>query len=87
MPLAQPNERAALLSAFYVEGYLAFTLPAMLAGFPAPVVGLTTAADFYGTAVIVLALASLAATALRTKNSGTVSNSEGHRSGTRCHPY
>jgi hypothetical protein len=62
MPLAQPNERAALLSAFYVEGYLAFTLPAMLAGFLAPVVGLTTAADFYGAAVIFLALASLSAT-------------------------
>ena len=62
MPLAQPDERAALLSAFYVEGYLAFTLPAMLAGFLAPVVGLTTAADFYGGAVIFLALASLSAT-------------------------
>jgi hypothetical protein len=62
MPWAQPDERAALLSAFYVEGYLAFTLPAMLAGFLAPVVGLTTAADFYGAAVIFLALASLSAT-------------------------
>jgi len=62
MLLAQPGERAALLSAFYVEGYLAFTLPAMLAGFLAPVVGLTTAADFYGGAVIFLALASLSAT-------------------------
>jgi hypothetical protein len=62
MPLAQPDERAALLSAFYVEGYLAFTLPAMLAGFLAPVVGLTRAADFYGVAVIFLALASLWAT-------------------------
>jgi hypothetical protein len=41
MLLAQPGERAALLSAFYGEGYLAFTLPAMLAGFLAPVVGLT----------------------------------------------
>ena len=65
MPLAQPNERAALLSAFYVEGYLAFTLPAMLAGFLAPVVGLTTAAEFYGAAVILLALASLSATTFR----------------------
>jgi MFS family permease len=62
MLLAQPGERAALLSAFYGEGYLAFTLPAMLAGFLAPVVGLTTAADFYGAAVIFLALASLSAT-------------------------
>jgi hypothetical protein len=45
MLLAQPGERAALLSAFYVEGYLAFTLPAMLAGFLAPrcSVSMTTA--------------------------------------------
>jgi hypothetical protein len=62
MPLAQPDERAALLSAFYVEGYLAFTLPAMIAGFLAPVVGLTIAAEFYGAAVIFLALASLSTT-------------------------
>jgi MFS family permease len=68
MPLAQPNERAALLSAFYVEGYLAFALPAMLAGFLAPVVGLVTAADFYGAAVILLALASLFVTTLRKMN-------------------
>ena len=50
------------LSAYFVEGYLAFSLPAMLAGFLAPVVGLTTAADFYGAAVILLALASLSTT-------------------------
>jgi len=32
MPLAKPGERAGLLSAFYVEGYLSFSLPAVLAG-------------------------------------------------------
>jgi hypothetical protein len=58
MPLAKANERAGLLSAFYVEGYLSFSLPAMLSGFLAPIVGLTTVADVYGAAVIVLALAS-----------------------------
>src|SRR5882672_877983 len=68
LPWAKPDDRAALLSAFYVEGYLAFSLPAVLAGFLAPVIGLTRAADFYGIVVIVLALASLAATALREKN-------------------
>jgi hypothetical protein len=68
IPWAQPNERAAQLSAFYVEGYLAFSLPAVLAGFLAPVVGLTRAADFYGIGVILLALVSLAATTFqRTK--------------------
>jgi len=30
MPLAQAHERAGLLSAFYVEGYLSFSLPAIL---------------------------------------------------------
>jgi MFS family permease len=65
MPLARPDERASLLSAYFVEGYLAFSLPAVLAGFLAPMVGLTTAADFYGIGVIVLAVGSLAATMRR----------------------
>jgi MFS family permease len=69
MPLAKPDERASLLSAYFVEGYLAFSLPAVLAGFLAPIVGLTTAADFYGIAVILLAVGSLAATMLRRKGS------------------
>jgi hypothetical protein len=67
MPLARPDERASLLSAYFVEGYLAFSLPAVLAGFLAPMVGLTRAADFYGVGVILLALASLAATMRRRK--------------------
>ena len=69
MPLARPDERASLLSAYFVVGYLAFSLPAVLAGFLAPIVGLTTAADFYGIGVILLAVGSLAATMLRRKGS------------------
>jgi MFS family permease len=61
MPLAKADERAGLLSAFYVEGYLSFSLPAMLTGLVAPVVGLTAAAQVYGTAVILAALASMLA--------------------------
>jgi len=61
MPLAQAHERAGLLSAFYVEGYLSFSLPAILAGLLAPVTGLPIAADIYGSAVILLAIASLIA--------------------------
>ena len=64
MPLARPDERASLLSAYFVVGYLAFNLPAVLAGFLAPIVGLTTAADVYGIGVIVLAVGSLAATTM-----------------------
>ena len=61
LPLAGAGERAGLLSAFYVESYLAFSLPAILAGLSAPRLGLTLAAYIYGIAVLVLALASLAA--------------------------
>jgi MFS family permease len=64
LPLAKADERAGLLSAFYVEGYLSFSLPAMLTGFLAPIVGLTVAADVYGATVIVMALASLLAARL-----------------------
>ena len=64
MPLANADERAGLLSAFYVEGYLAFSLPAVLAGFLAPIVGLPLAADIYGVAVILMAVASPLATGL-----------------------
>ena len=61
MPLAKADERAGLLSAFYIEGYLAFSLPAVLTGFLAPTIGLRAAADMYGAAVILMAAASLLA--------------------------
>jgi MFS family permease len=61
LPLAKTDERAGLLSVFYVEGYLAFSLPAVITGFAVPLVGLTTAAYVYGIAVIVMALASMLA--------------------------
>jgi hypothetical protein len=50
-----------LLSAFYLEGYLAFSLPAVLTGFLVPIVDLPVAADVYGAAVILMAVASLIA--------------------------
>jgi MFS family permease len=62
MPLAEAHERAGLLSAFYVEGYLSFSLPSIATGLVAPLVGLPMAADVYGSVVIVLAIASLIAT-------------------------
>jgi MFS family permease len=61
MPQAEAHERAGLLSAFYVEGYLSFSLPAILTGLLAPIAGLPLAADVYGAVVIVLAIASLLA--------------------------
>src|SRR5262249_57288296 len=65
LPQAEAHERAGLLSAFYVEGYLSFSLPAILTGLVPAAAGLPLAADVYGTVVIVLALGSLVAT-LRT---------------------
>src|SRR4051812_31910962 len=65
LPFAQPGERAGLLSAYFVEGYLSFSLPALAAGFLAPIVGLTRTADFYGVGVILLAVTSLAITLVR----------------------
>jgi MFS family permease len=64
LPLARTDERAGLLAAFYVAGYLSFSLPAVLAGLAVPMVGLTVAAYVYGTAVIVMALASMVAVGL-----------------------
>jgi hypothetical protein len=61
MPHAEAHERAGLLSTFYVEGYLSFSLPAILTGLVAPIAGLPLAADVYGAVVIVLALGSLLA--------------------------
>lgn len=58
MPQAQAHERAGLLAAFYVEGYLAFSLPAILTGLLAPMIGLPMAAYVYGSAVMILAIAS-----------------------------
>jgi len=65
LPLAGPRERAGLLAAFYVQCYLAFALPAILAGLAAPQLGLAMTAQIFGAAVILLAAASLVAARLR----------------------
>jgi MFS family permease len=62
LPLAETDQPAGLLSAFYVVGYLSFALPAILAGYFAPMIGLVKVAEIYGVTVIVLALASMLAT-------------------------
>jgi MFS family permease len=60
LPLASAHERAGLLSAYFVESYLAFTLPAIAAGLAAPRFGLVTTALFYGSALALSALVTLA---------------------------
>ncbi|HWG03852.1 MAG TPA: MFS transporter [Beijerinckiaceae bacterium] len=61
LPLAAPGERAGLLSAFYVESYLAYSLPTTAAGFSVPILGLSLVTYIYGTALVVLAVATMAA--------------------------
>jgi MFS family permease len=54
-----PGERAGLLSSVFVVGYLAYSVPAILAGFAAAEIGLQSAAEVYGAVVIVLALVTV----------------------------
>lgn len=54
LPLAAPDERAGLLSAFYIESYLAFSLPAILAGWLVLQVGYALTADLFGAAILLL---------------------------------
>jgi len=61
LPTAHPDQRAGLLSTFYVECYLAFSLPTIAAGLAVPALGLAPTAYVYGVAVILLALASMIA--------------------------
>lgn len=61
LPTAGPHERAGLLSAFYLQSYLAFALPAVAAGLSVPVIGLSTAAYVYGAVIMTLAIISLVA--------------------------
>ncbi|MFP8966513.1 MFS transporter [Pokkaliibacter sp. CJK22405] len=62
MPLANPRERAGLMAAYYLESYLAFSVPAMGAGALAHHIGLIATATWYGSgqiALIVLAVVIL----------------------------
>jgi Na+/melibiose symporter-like transporter len=58
--LAEPHERAALLSAVYVVSYLAFSVPALIAGLLATHIGLRDTSLGYGGFVALLAVATLA---------------------------
>ncbi|MBP6707013.1 MAG: MFS transporter, partial [Achromobacter sp.] len=52
LPLAEPHERAGLMGAFYVESYLANSVPTMIAGYMAQRAGLLAAADAYGAIIL-----------------------------------
>lgn len=59
MPLALPEQRAGLMATFYVESYLAFSIPAIIAGYFVSHVGLTFTADIYILMIILLAALAL----------------------------
>ncbi|MEV6981871.1 MFS transporter [Sphaerisporangium sp. NPDC051017] len=63
--LAAPSERAELFAAVYLASYLAFSVPAVLAGKAVPAFGLEPTALTYGALVIALALLSATITATR----------------------
>jgi hypothetical protein len=64
LPTAHAHERAGLLSAFYLQSYLAFAVPAVAAGLSVPLIGLSAVAYIYGAVIIVLAIISLIASLL-----------------------
>jgi MFS family permease len=65
--LAAPHERGELFAVALVIAYLAFSLPAVVAGFAATTYGLHATALVYATVVALLAAAALAAQRLRTR--------------------
>ncbi|MFH6783878.1 MULTISPECIES: MFS transporter [Methylobacterium] len=67
MPLAGPDERAGLLAAFYVQSYLAFSLPAVGAGLLARSLGYAATADLYAAAILAVSVGGLAALRARTE--------------------
>ncbi|NNP73009.1 mutlidrug resistance protein [Acinetobacter defluvii] len=54
MPLAQPEQRAGLMATFYVISYLAFSIPAIIAGYFVTHIGLSMTATLYICMIIVL---------------------------------
>jgi MFS family permease len=58
--LAEPYERAALLSAVYVVSYLAFSIPALVAGLVTTHIGLRDTSFGYGGFVALVAVSTLA---------------------------
>lgn len=60
LPLAHAHERGALMAAFLALSYLAFCIPALLAGVSIKTAGLVTTTNVYGGVVVMLAVSALA---------------------------
>jgi MFS family permease len=69
---APADERGALIAALYLVSYLAFSLPAVLAGAAVRSAGLRVTATWYGLAVVVLALLAVAAAVRSGRSAGSV---------------
>ena len=54
-PLADPHQRGELFAAIFVVSYLAFSLPAMLAGFLVAPLGLSNTAEAYAAVLLLIA--------------------------------
>ncbi|MCF5519263.1 MFS transporter, partial [Pseudomonas syringae] len=74
MPMAHAHERGGLMSAFLVLSYLAFCIPALIAGYCAHSAGLVMTSNVYGAVVIILALLALAGVIGRQGGSGAEKN-------------
>ncbi|KQU67096.1 MULTISPECIES: MFS transporter [unclassified Rhizobacter] len=61
VPLAAPHERAGLMAGFFALSYLAFSVPAIVAGLCAGLIGLHATALAYGSLLVAMALAALVA--------------------------
>lgn len=66
LPLADAKERGALMAAFYAVSYLAFCVPAVIAGVLVNLVGIDATAGGYGIALLLLALLTGVRNARRT---------------------
>ena len=63
--LAEPDDRADLVAAIYIAGYLAFSVPALIAGVATTRFGLHSTALVYSASLAVLAAAAIGILAVR----------------------
>jgi len=68
--LAAPSQRAGVVAAIYIVGYLAFSVPALVAGVATTKFGLHSTALVYSASVAVLAVAALGILLLRPWGTG-----------------
>jgi MFS family permease len=79
--LAEPDERAGLVTAVYIVGYLAFSVPALIAGVATTSFGLHATALVYSASLAVLAAAAAAACLVLLRPGGQPTRAPGRRAG------